>query len=79
MRRFLLDRHQDISKVSGEGTVAEGVEFTDGTAVLRWFGETPSTVMWASVADAMKVHGHDGATDIMWLDLANQSDLRLVA
>jgi hypothetical protein len=27
-----------------------------------------STVLWQSVADAEAVHGHDGATRIVWLD-----------
>lgn len=68
MRRFLLNRHVDVSKVSGEGIVAEGVQFSDGNVCIRWRSETPSTVMWASVDDAMKVHGHDGKTEVLWLD-----------
>jgi len=69
VRRFYLDRHKDISGVSGEGFVAEGIQFTDGTVVLRWLGRTPSLVVWASLADAMEVHGHDGATTVYWLDV----------
>jgi len=69
MRSFVLHRIEDISGVSGTGVVAEGVQFTDGTVVLRWLGERPSTVNWNSIEDAMKIHGHNGATEFVWLDV----------
>jgi hypothetical protein len=59
---FHLVRHEDVSGVSGTGRVAEGVEFTDGPVVIRWFGDNPSTVIWESLDAAMAVHGHDGRT-----------------
>lgn len=68
MRRFELHRHQDISGVSGTGTVAEGVRFTDGTVVMRWHGDHGSTVNWRNMEDAMFIHGHNGATELVWLD-----------
>jgi hypothetical protein len=64
---FALYRDQDVTGISGTGTVATGVQFDDGTAVLRWRGATPSTVLWASLDDAMKIHGHDGKTRLVWL------------
>jgi hypothetical protein len=69
MRMFHLVRGTDISGVSGVGLVAEGVEFTDGRVALRWCAPNgkPSTVVWDSIADAMSVHGHDGATVVVWL------------
>jgi hypothetical protein len=67
-RRFQLLRHTDISGVSGTGVVADGVLWPDGTASLRWKGERPSTVHWDRIADAEAVHGHGGATEIVWLD-----------
>lgn len=67
-RRFVLYRHTDISHVSGVGVVAWGVEFPDGSVAIRWHGAHPSTVAWASVADAIAIHGHSGATEIQWLD-----------
>lgn len=66
MRRFRLLRHYDVSGVSGTGIVAEGIEFTDGTTVIRWLGDKPSTVVWDSLATAMAVHGHNGSTEIQW-------------
>jgi hypothetical protein len=64
---FGLYRHQDVTGVSGSGTVAYGVQFADGTVVIRWQGETPSTVIWESLEAAMRVHGHDGRTQVVWL------------
>lgn len=67
-RRFDLQRNVDHTGVSGTGKVAEGVLFTDGTVVLRWLGPYASTVVWKSLDDAMHVHGHDGATQAVFLD-----------
>ena len=64
---FALYREQDVTGVSGEGTVAHGTQFADGTVVLRWLGKDPSTVVWASLEAAMRVHGHDGRTRVVWL------------
>jgi hypothetical protein len=67
MKRFVLMRHRDVSGVSGVGIVAEGIEFTDGTVVIRWLGENPSTVVWGSLLAAMTVHGHGGNTEVRWV------------
>src|ERR1039458_6334967 len=64
---FALYREQDVTGVSGSGTVAHGVQFADGTVVLRWLGRNPSTVIWESLEAAMSVHGHDGRTRVVWL------------
>lgn len=69
MRRFHLARDVDVSGVSGTGIVAEGVEFSDGTAVVRWVaGAHPSTVVWVDVASIEAVHGHGGMTRLVWRD-----------
>ncbi|RBO78309.1 hypothetical protein [Nocardia puris] len=67
-RTFYLQRDTDVTGFSGTGIVADGVEFPDGTAVLRWRGEHASTVVWPSVDTALAVHGHDGATRLVWTD-----------
>lgn len=53
---------------NGQQVVAEGVIFPDGTTVVRWAvpGMPNSTVVWASLEDAMVVHNHDGNTTIEW-------------
>ncbi len=70
IRRFQVERDDDITGVSGTGFVAEGVEFSDGTVVIRWRGDRPSTVTWAALADAYAIHGHDGNTRFVFLDRA---------
>lgn len=77
-RRFLLVRTADVTGISGAGIVAEGVAFTDGTAVLRWTqtevaqhkdrGVRPTTVIHDSTQSVEALHGHNGATRIQWLD-----------
>lgn len=39
MRRFLLRRDEDVSKTSGIGYVAEGLEFWDGTCCMHIDGD----------------------------------------
>jgi hypothetical protein len=68
-RRFTLERAEDVSGVSGVGTVAEGVEFSDGRVVLRWIvGEHRSTVAWDDIDSVIAVHGHDGRSTVNWVD-----------
>ncbi|MGW5529431.1 hypothetical protein [Streptomyces xanthochromogenes] len=67
-RRFHLLRHRDVSGISGTGIVALGVRWPDGTASVRWLGDKPSTVHWDHFTDAEAVHGHAGATEIVWDD-----------
>ena len=64
---FVLRRTQDISGVSGTGDVADGVQWPDGRVTIRWRGDHPSTVNWDDIGDALFVHGHAGATKIVWL------------
>ena len=67
-RRFALVRHRDVSGVSGTGTVAYGVQFGDRTAVTRWSAAVAQTCVWQSMDDVVAVHGHGGATEVVWLD-----------
>jgi len=68
MRRFQLHRDHDVTGVSGTGLVAEGAAFSDGGAVVRWLTGTRSTVVWENVEDVNKIHGHGGATRMVWVD-----------
>jgi hypothetical protein len=68
-RRFVLDRSEDVTGVSGVGTVAEGVQFSDGKVALRWIvGEHRSSVLWDSIESVEQIHGHNGATTVKWVD-----------
>lgn len=68
MLRFNLFRNEDVSGVSGVGVVAEGVMFTDGTAALRWLGRLNSTAIYNSMEELEEIHGHQGATEVHWID-----------
>lgn len=68
MRRFELHRDKDESGVSGTGVVAEGCEFTNGACALTWLTRFRSVAMYASVKELEAVHGHGGATRLVWVD-----------
>lgn len=79
LRRFKLVRTEDESGVSGTGIVAVGVQFPDGAVVFEWLNEqNPDldasqnglTVKQApdGVEDTIAIHGHDGRTQIEWID-----------
>lgn len=65
MRRFIL-----TGAKYGEGKVAEGCVFSDGSVAVRW--QRPdhpnSSVWWASLADAEHVHTGIGHWAIEFLD-----------
>lgn len=69
-RRFKLIRHSDVSGVSGTGVVAEGVEWSDGSVALHWRGRWPTTVVFefGGVEAVLAIHGHHGATEVVWDD-----------
>ncbi|MEV5979124.1 hypothetical protein [Streptomyces sp. NPDC052114] len=67
-RLFSLERDLDVTGISGVGTVADGVLWSDGSASIRWRGDHPSIVHWACLEDAEAVHGHGGATRFVWAD-----------
>lgn len=72
-RCFTLRRHDDETGVStamgaqpGE-TVAWGVRFPDGPAVIRWcVSDVRQTAVFASMADVQAIHGHGGKTEVVW-------------
>lgn len=69
-RRFELHRDDDVTGISGEGVVAEGVEFRDGVVCLRWLTEWPSSVVHydRGMESVEHIHGHNGRTRIVWVD-----------
>jgi hypothetical protein len=74
MRTFFLVRDEDVTGISGVGTVAEGVEFTDGTVVVRWLQAgtarpstvRPTTAIHDDIDSVEALHGHNGATRVVW-------------
>lgn len=69
-RRFVFERHEDESGISGEGVALEGVVFPHGGVILMWLGEVRSIVEWPSLEVALAMHGHEGKTRLKWLDPA---------
>jgi len=61
-----------VSGVSGEGVVAQGIEFPDGRVAYRWHTTEVSMAATAQFADSIEdveaIHGHDGATTIIYVD-----------
>lgn len=83
-RRFVLQRDEDETGVSGTGQVARGVQYAQGFdlalpgglatryaagfCALRWRTSPTSTGLYGSIADIEAIHGHGGKTRIVWLD-----------
>lgn len=67
-RTFDLVRFHDVSGVSGEGIVAQGVQFPDGQVALQWPKPGRSVAVWDSVVTLLKVHGHNGLTVVRFHD-----------
>ena len=55
--------------------VATGIVWPDGSAAMRWRADDRdaprSTSVWFSVTDLLRVHGHDGDSEIVYLDPAD--------
>lgn len=76
MKTFILYRDEDVTGISGTGPVADGVVFPgDGTTVMRWRdvrgpaaepGVSPTTVVFENIDAVRALHGHGGATRIVW-------------
>lgn len=68
VRRFKLIRQTDITGISGTGAVVEGVMFSDGTCAIRWLTKVSSVAFYKSIEDVITIHGHEGATNVEWID-----------
>lgn len=68
VRRFVLERREDVSGISGTGTVADGVVWPDGKVALCWRGPHSSIAVWPDLDTAMEIHGHGGMTVPVFVD-----------
>ncbi len=68
MKRFHLIRQVDVSNFSGTGTVVEGIMFSDGSCAVRWLTKYTSWAIYNSIEDVIAIHGHEGATNVEWID-----------
>ena len=53
---FRIIRQSDETGISGSGHVMTGIIFEDGSVVIRWLSETPSTTMYQSWEDFNALH-----------------------
>lgn len=68
MRRFELHRAEDETGVSGEGRVAQGVEFDCGKVALTWLTIYTVVAVYNNMKEIVDIHGHKGKTRVVWLD-----------
>ena len=66
MKTFYLFRIEDESGVSGVGSVAEGVQFSNGKCAMAWTTELQSITVYDSIDDVIAIHGHNGKTEVRW-------------
>lgn len=67
-RVFDLLRAHDGTKVSGEGRVAEGIEFENGKIAMCWLSVTSSVCVYDSIDHVRAIHGHGGSTEVVFRD-----------
>ena len=65
-RLFELIRTEDWG-VGHWRVVAEGVEWEDGSATLRWMGRIKSVAHYDRLADVTAIHGHGGSTRVRFV------------
>lgn len=68
LRHFYGERDEDVSGTSGTGRVFEAMVFEGGKVVVVWLIEPYSIVIFDSIEDVRKVHGHDGKTRLVAAD-----------
>lgn len=68
MKLYEMIRDEDVSGVSGTGPVAQLVEFDSGEVAVSFYPHTanvPNVIVYHSLADADKIHGHQGRTRLV--------------
>ena len=78
-RRFQLVRNEDYSGVSGTGVVATGIAYPNGAVHMMWFNQENDSLEIeengfsfkpapSGVDATVSIHGHEGRTEIRWVD-----------
>ena len=76
MRRFTMYRRGDLSATHNANQANapddpqfDGVVFRDGSVAIRWCTAMKSTSVWASLDDALAIHGHpEYQSELVWHD-----------
>jgi len=75
MRRFILERQEDVNGTSGTGIVAEGCEFENGWVAFTWLSPYSMVTTAPSIHNIKHVHGHNGKTKVVWIDPPTENDV----
>jgi hypothetical protein len=67
MRRFYLNRTEDVTGNTGPGRIAWGVLWESGAVSLEWMAKTGVNTFFTLQA-MNDVHGHIGKTLVEWID-----------
>lgn len=66
---YALNRHHDVSGVSGEGDdKATVVEFESGLVAMHWNSDTPTVEVLTDLRHVTKLHAHGGASVLSILE-----------
>ena len=66
---YSLNRHHDISGVSGEGdNIATICEFASGLTAMHWNSDTPTIEVLTDLRHVTKLHAHGGASTLSLLE-----------
>lgn len=68
IKRFYVERLEDVTGISGAGIVATGTCYPTGRCVMEWCTEIKSLAIYDSITQLQKVHGHGGKTVVRWID-----------
>ena len=75
MRRFRLNRIEDVHGISGTGEVAEGVIFSNGKIAMSWISPFLSVTIFENMEVLKKIHSHAGKTEIVFIDEEELTDI----
>lgn len=79
IKPFYLFRHTDVNGLSGTGVVAVGVVWPDGQAQMQWISYKSSFEIHKSIDSLVDIHGHNGATELIYGDPPCVEDKPVVA
>lgn len=66
---YSLNRHHDVSGVSGEGDdIATICEFASGLTAMHWNSDTPTVEVLTDLRHVTKLHAHGGASTLVLLE-----------
>lgn len=68
MRRFQLNRIQDVTGISGTGVIANGVEHVPGGVCTLFWLKHETTGQYPSIEKLQAIHCYNNNASIQWID-----------